>query len=343
MFPVPAFVAMVLAWLAVRAVLSGARPLLVLLLAATAWQSLAVALVVGYGLDPLRPALPVTATAIPPLAWVTFRTGLFARRASIVPHAAVPTFTLFCVLFAPATLDVVVSGSFALYGAAILWTLRRSGDMPLARLDAGDMPARIWMALGWALILSAVTDAMIAAAYASGRDAWAGWIVTIFSSSALLGLGILSASPSASGPDEEPPQGASRSPEPEPATTEEDAAIVGRLDALLARDALHLDPDLTLARLARRLHVPEKRLSGAVNRATGGNVSRHINAWRIRHACGLLEAGQNVTEAMLESGFNTKSNFNREFRRVTGETPTGWSRAHSSAEVRIPNELADGS
>lgn len=326
MLPVPAFVAMILVWLAARAALSRARPVLVLLLAATAWQSLAVALVGGYNLDALRPVLPVTATVIPPLAWVSFRTGLFRRKAVVAPHAAVPAFALFCVLFAPATLDVVVSGTFALYGAAILWTLRRSGDMPLARLDAGDMPARIWKALGWALILSALADAIIAAAYATGRDAWAGWIVTVFSSGALLALGLLSASPSASGAEE---ARAEDIPEPsaaEPAVAEEDAAIVSRLDALLGRDALHLDPDLTLARLARRLHVPEKRVSAAVNRATGGNVSRHINGWRIRHACGLLDEGRSVTEAMLESGFNTKSNFNREFRRITGETPSGWSR-----------------
>lgn len=31
-----------------------------------------------------------------------------------------------------------------------------------------------------------------------------------------------------------------------------------------------------------------------------------------------------VTTAMLESGFQTKSNFNREFRRVTGQSPANW-------------------
>jgi AraC-like DNA-binding protein len=31
-----------------------------------------------------------------------------------------------------------------------------------------------------------------------------------------------------------------------------------------------------------------------------------------------------VTTAMLDSGFNTKSNFNREFLRVTGASPSKW-------------------
>lgn len=323
MFPVPAFVAAILAYLALRTLLSGGRPLLIALLCAAAWQSLAVALVIGYGVDFLRPVLPVTATAIPALAWVTFRSGFFTQREPAVIHAVAPGFTLFCSLFAPATLDAVVSGIFAIYGVAILIALRRSIDMPLARLEAGDLPARLWKALGWALILSALTDTAIAAVFIFGREDWAGWIVTVFSSAALLALGVLSASPSAAGNDSEDHDGQSTPPR-DPEDLSEDAVIMQRLDALLERERLHLDPDLTLSRLARRLHVPEKRLSAAVNRATRSNVSRHINGWRIRHACHLLDVGHSVTNAMLESGFNTKSNFNREFQRIVGRSPTAY-------------------
>ena len=111
-----------------------------------------------------------------------------------------------------------------------------------------------------------------------------------------------------------------------PLDPEADEALVARLDTLLEGRRLCLDPELTLARLARALHVPVKQLSAAINRSTGGNVSRHVNGYRIREACRALEAGASVTEAMLASGFNTKSNFNREFRRVTGRTPSAWRR-----------------
>ena len=99
---------------------------------------------------------------------------------------------------------------------------------------------------------------------------------------------------------------------------------MARLDALLASETLYLEPALTLSRLARRLKMPAKPLSSAVNRATGDNVSRYINRYRIMHACDRLKAGDNVTAAMLASGFNTKSNFNREFARVTDKSPTAW-------------------
>ena len=74
---------------------------------------------------------------------------------------------------------------------------------------------------------------------------------------------------------------------------------------------LFLDPDLTLSRLARRLRVPAKELSKAINQISGENVSGFINRRRIAHACALLKQGHSVTSAMFDSGFQTKSNFNR--------------------------------
>ncbi len=83
-----------------------------------------------------------------------------------------------------------------------------------------------------------------------------------------------------------------------------------------------LNPSRTLNQLSRQMRIPAKQLSIAINRATGGNVSRYINGFRISHACDLLRAGKNVTSAMLESGFNTKSNFNREFLRIMEKSPS---------------------
>jgi AraC-like DNA-binding protein len=60
------------------------------------------------------------------------------------------------------------------------------------------------------------------------------------------------------------------------------------------------------------------------NRASGENVSRYVNRLRIENACRLMLQGQNVTAAMLDSGFNTKSNFNREFLRLKQESPSKW-------------------
>ncbi len=320
--PIPMIVALVLGALLIRIAISGERPpFLMALLAACALQSLIVSLRQHYGIDALLPLQPVTATFVPPLTWLAFQTASF-RPFSLprdLVHLAVPAFAAFCVIFAPGTLDVVVPGVFVLYGVAILVKLRRSGDdLPLARLEAGRLPARLWGGIGLALILSALSDALIALAVMTGQSWLPPLIISVFSSAALLAIGLLSVSPSATGEPE--PETMAEPPHP----SEEDAHLIQRLDALLQSETLYLDPALTLARLARRLHVPVKQLSSAINLVSGENVSRYINAHRIHHACRALEDGANVTDAMLSSGFNTKSNFNREFRRITGTTPSEW-------------------
>jgi AraC-like DNA-binding protein len=323
MLPIPAFAAIVLAYLAVRTLLSEGRPLLVAFLTACAMQSFLVAMIIGYDIAWLRPVLPVSATIIPPLAWITLQDALISRvslrQAGL--HGAAPAFTLFCHAFAPTTTDFVVPLVFAGYGGTILYLLRSSGDMPLARLDAGRVPKVIWQTLGWALIASALSDVFIAVAFMTGNEHWAGWLITFSSSLVLVLVGLLSGSQSASGVANE----GSVEPAPQPKeTSKEDIEILEALEAFLKREPMHLDPNLTLSRLARRLRLPEKRLSTAVNRATGANVSRYVNTWRIRHACKLIENGATVTDAMLDSGFNTKSNFNREFLRETGVPPSKW-------------------
>ena len=103
-----------------------------------------------------------------------------------------------------------------------------------------------------------------------------------------------------------------------------DAQIIGQLESVMQSQKLYLRSDLTLSQLSRKMLVPIKQLSGAINRVTGENVSRYINKARITAAQQALLDGQTVTDAMLSSGFNTKSNFNREFARIAGMSPSKW-------------------
>jgi len=179
------------------------------------------------------------------------------------------------------------------------------------------VPGRIWTIIGIALVGSALSDVLIVAAQMTGLAHWQPWIISLYSSMTLLIIGAFSLS---SALDTQPDV------EDVPAAeiTEADTQIVARLDALMAAEKLYLDPDLTLSRLSRRLIIPVKQLSAAINKVTGENVSRYINGARINAAQQSLVAGESVTNAMLSSGFNTKSNFNREFLRVTGAAPSDW-------------------
>ena len=330
--PIPLVVALILGFLALRHALAGDRSVLFLvLLASCACQALVMSLTQHYGLVMLWPLQILAAAVMAPLAWLTFQAAVL-RPVDLGRdwvHFLGPVFTLFCAAFAGPTLDVVLPMLFIGYGGAILLYLRGDEALPLARLSAGPVPARIWQAVGILLILSALSDILIALALWAGHVAWRSLIISIFTSFTLFGIGLLSLSRDAEGAaQEKPAPDTSETPGP----TEEDAALIARLEALMQAERLHLDPDLTLARLARRLHVPIKQLSVAINRMTGENVSRYVNGYRVQAACTVLQKGETVTEAMLASGFNTKSNFNREFSRVMGQTPSAFLRAEGAGK-----------
>ncbi len=73
---------------------------------------------------------------------------------------------------------------------------------------------------------------------------------------------------------------------------------------------------------------PRARFRKAVNLTRGCNVSQWINGFRILYAQQQLRStALPVTEVMLEAGFATKSNFHREFLRISGMNPTDYRRA----------------
>ncbi|MBN9673349.1 helix-turn-helix domain-containing protein [Roseibium aggregatum] len=344
-FPVPLFVAFVLGFLFAQAMIAKNRPVLFsALLLVCALQNLIVALGQYYGLPLALKLQPFLAAGIPPLAWLAFVSASFrpVTPAKDWVHMLGPAFVAFCVLFAPVTLDPVIGLVFLGYGCALLVSLHAHRDaLPLARLDAGTIPQRIWTAIALALLVSAMTDMLIAYAFNSGSPDWAHKIISAGSAAALFVIGVLSLSPNVCARDLERASQTSTATEAgqQPPSTA-DLDLLGRLDDLLTTKRLFLDPDLTLNRFAQKLGVPAKQLSTAINRTTGENISRYINAHRIRHACALLEEGANVTTAMLESGFNTKSNFNREFSRLTGRTPSAWSADAEIASASRPARLS---
>lgn len=106
---------------------------------------------------------------------------------------------------------------------------------------------------------------------------------------------------------------------------QEAQAIVDKVDNIINQQQLFLDLDLTLTRLSRKLSIPSRKISMAINQIYAKNVSKVINEYRIHYAKNLLITSEaSITEVSLDSGFQTKSNFNREFSRITGKTPSAY-------------------
>ena len=225
---------------------------------------------------------------------------------------------LFCVLLFPQALDTAIPAIFLIYGSALLHSLHQSGDsLILTRPDSDNIPLRLWQFIAASLLVSSFGEIVISLAHASGRGTWQPMVVSALSALRLLALGL---SPHLHLANDAKETTLDAPTQPTEAATE----LVARLQTLLQKYPLFLDPDLTLSRLARRLQVPVKDLSNAINQICGENVSRYVNRHRIAHACELLKQVQNITSALFDSGFQTKSNFNREFLRLKGCSPKIW-------------------
>src|SRR5690606_40598669 len=61
--------------------------------------------------------------------------------------------------------------------------------------------------------------------------------------------------------------------------------------------------------------------------------SEFVSEIRIGHACKLLiEKEINIAEACYESGFQTLSNFNRQFKAITRQSPYDYKKAYNKTE-----------
>lgn len=318
--PIPLFAALVLLFLFARLwVVERRLGALALLLFVCAVQALIIALAQHYLIPYTRLLQPITATFIPPVAWLAYQASAVRPlgRGDLL-HSLAPVTALAALLTAPAFLDVFIPGCFVAYGGAILLHALKGPDVhPRAPLESGGLPAMIWLVIGAGLIASAFSDVLIFAAQLAGAEHLRSWIISLYSVGNLLLIGGLSLS----GHLQVSPEEEVQSPAVQPDLDED---LWSRIDGYMTQRKPYLDPDLTLSRMSRQLGVPAKTLSITINRATGENVSRYVNNARIAAVQSALMAGEPVTSAMLNSGFNTKSNFNREFLRVTQTSPSKW-------------------
>lgn len=361
--PLPVVVALALIFTAVRAWIGGDRgrwhPMLIVLVLAVAGQGLLVAAVQHYGFTGLRWLQPVIASAIPPLAWCAFlAVQLRPLRARDAVHALVPLLVAACVRVWPDGLDLLVVAAFVGYGLALMRAvLPGAPELPLARLASGNLPRWLWRAVALSLLVSALGDALIYLDQLTQGGQSRAVLISVMSSLTLLALGSVALSSewrtsetADEGTDDRAaamPAGSLASAAPTSAHADTDAddssadpALLARLEAHMREARPWLNPDLTLVALARKLGVPSKALSAAVNQGHGENVARYVNRHRIEHACALLRQGQPVTTALYDSGFNTKSNFHREFLRIHGTTPTQWleqaGKLPATADLSVP-------
>lgn len=103
-------------------------------------------------------------------------------------------------------------------------------------------------------------------------------------------------------------------------------AVLAAIEQLMRDQKLHLNPNLTLAQLAKRAGVPQAVVSQVLNDKLDKSFNAYVNEYRIAQAKDLLLGEPQLTlEIVAErSGFNSNSTFFAAFKKIAGQTPASF-------------------
>jgi len=279
---------------------------------------------------------PVVASLVPVGAWYCFlqaheeKMSLWHLVGPIAILAGSLTYPLFYL-----SVDYLLAALYLGYGFSLLRSAPKlAASVPFSYVQHFANAEKI---AGYLLIFSAAIDLMIAISFAFFEGRWVNLILTL--SYALLlpllvvivawvGLHTHTLDPQE---EEVVSENMAFNLEKTPHLTQEKADdIVSKFDDLMKEKEVFKDPDLTLNRLSRKLLIPQKQLSSAINRVYQRNISQVINEYRIEFAkVRLVQTDESITQVYMNAGFHSKSNFNREFSRITGLTPSEYRRKSS--------------
>lgn len=103
------------------------------------------------------------------------------------------------------------------------------------------------------------------------------------------------------------------------------AKLADRLETMMRKDSLYLDPSLSLQKLSRQVGALPNQVSQTLNQEIGTSFFDYVARWRIEASKPLIMAGDaSVLSVALEVGFNSRSTFYKAFKRETGMTPNDY-------------------
>jgi AraC-like DNA-binding protein len=113
------------------------------------------------------------------------------------------------------------------------------------------------------------------------------------------------------------------------ALKESDAkAYLDKLHGFMASEKPYLNPELNLPKLAKDLSIPSHYLSQVINEHFKMSFFDFINQHRVDEVKSKitdpLYSHYSILGIAFESGFNSKSAFNRVFKKITGLTPSDY-------------------
>jgi len=117
-------------------------------------------------------------------------------------------------------------------------------------------------------------------------------------------------------------------------STEKAAFYYEKLNRLINEDKFYTNPDLSLNELAGKLDIHPNYLSQIINNKENKSFYDYINTFRVNEFKNLIAIPANQQFTLMaiayDCGFNSKSSFNRYFKKISGQTPSQYVKALKS-------------
>lgn len=101
-----------------------------------------------------------------------------------------------------------------------------------------------------------------------------------------------------------------------------------KIEQLVLDEKLYENPELSVADIAQPLGIAPKKVSQIINQGFAVNFNDYINQHRVKAVIAKLQEGEHSIQTLLaiayDCGFNSKSTFNRAFKRHTGLSPNAY-------------------
>jgi AraC-like DNA-binding protein len=98
-----------------------------------------------------------------------------------------------------------------------------------------------------------------------------------------------------------------------------------KITLLFTKEKLFEEPELSLVDMARKTNTNVSLLSKIINKGFGVNFNDLVNTHRVKAIMELLHNGEHKKQTLLsiayECGFNSKTTFNRAFKKYAGVSP----------------------
>ena len=109
-------------------------------------------------------------------------------------------------------------------------------------------------------------------------------------------------------------------------TQKEIEKITKKLQLLIDEEQVFIDSNLSLKILAKKLGTSANNLSWLLNSVYGKTFYEFTNKYRVKAFLAKIEEGEHKKQTLLaiamDSGFNSKSTFNKSFKAIMNETPS---------------------